>query len=145
MTLANDIIQEVSRAGGAASLVPQAEADRLVASVRSKFAEPGTQNILWHCLVDSESMHDPDGWKCIEPMIGGGEFFMLIKDYDRHRMVKISRGDILTVVLGETVGFEFYVFDSELNYLICFNDHDMLIGAGQAAEWVRSLRESLGR
>ena len=45
------------------------------------------------------------------------------------------------VPLKKMYGFEFYVFDSSISYLICFNHHDQLIGVGSAKEWVNSLQQ----
>jgi hypothetical protein len=74
---------------------------------------------------------------------------MLIQDYvknnnvilfvnpDREKdMWIIPSGSALTLILGETIGFPFYVTSQETDYLLCFYDHDCLIATGKSIEWL---------
>jgi hypothetical protein len=51
-------------------------------------------------------------------------------------MFQVPSGTALHDLLYNTFGFVFYVTDSEATYLICFNDHDFLIGCGSARRWI---------
>lgn len=42
-------------------------------------------------------------------------------------------------LLAECPPLEFYVCDEQANYVLCANDHDVVIGWGEATAWVRSL------
>ena len=65
---------------------------------------------------------------------------LLFNPYDAKEVFRFASGVDLSMVLGDTFGFEFYVTDETVSYCVCFNHHDMLLGAGAVESWVESLR-----
>jgi hypothetical protein len=61
---------------------------------------------------------------------------------EEQEMFAVPSGRALNQLLANSPGFEFYVTDREVSYLICFNHHDVLICWGNAKDW---LEDRLGR
>jgi hypothetical protein len=53
-------------------------------------------------------------------------------------MFQVPSGSSLDQLLSNTFGFEFYVTDLNADYLICFNHHDVLVGCGNAQQWLHA-------
>jgi hypothetical protein len=70
----------------------------------------------------------------------GYEAYLLTSQECDRSVVFLKNGLNLSAILGECTGFIFYLTDLNFTYLICFNDHDILIGAGAAIDWVKSKR-----
>ena len=123
--------------------MPRECVSALLDRVIEAFAGPSlAHRALWERLEDTSAIHDADGWRRISEMLPDAPVTMLIDDADGVSGVEISRGKLVAEVLSRTVGFVFYVVSPRLEYLICFNDHDLLIGAGAAKAWIESLKDT---
>jgi hypothetical protein len=132
--IADDIVREALAAGGTAKILAADDAASLIAGLWRKHTTlPRPGRVLWEHLREAHSIHDPEAWRKVESICGNGDVYLLVEDFGCTNIVWLSSTRLLTPVLAETVNFVFYVFDKEQSYLICFNDHDMLIGAGTAA------------
>ncbi len=54
-------------------------------------------------------------------------------------MFELAHGRDAVAILEECTGFEFYLTNVEAKFLVCFNHHDFLIAAGDAAPWLIAL------
>ena len=50
--------------------------------------------------------------------------------------LRFQSGTDLVAVLEESHRSEFYVTNDNVSWLIAYNDHDYLIGVGEAADWI---------
>ena len=55
---------------------------------------------------------------------------------------KFANGAELLLFLEASPPFEFFVCDALATYLLCYNDHDFVIGWGRSVEWVRQLKSN---
>ena len=51
----------------------------------------------------------------------------------------IPNGTELYKILEDSFGFEFYITNQNHSYILCFNHHDILYGAGEAKKWVSEI------
>ena len=69
-----------------------------------------------------------------------GPAALFVRDAQGLCAFRFDNGPDLIAAIGSCSGFVFYVLDDANRFLLSFNDHDVLIGCGVAAEWVRELR-----
>lgn len=78
-----------------------------------------------------------DGWSLITNYFKQDKCVLILP---QHRVfLYFQSGEDLFKLLSEAPGFEFYVCNQNSTSLLCFNDHDYVIGWGDAASWVHSL------
>lgn len=61
------------------------------------------------------------------------------KEDDKNAII-INNGTDLGIILAETSGFEFYITNKNVDYIICFNHHDCLSGCGTAKNWIADIK-----
>ena len=111
------------------------------AEIEKKYVSDNCYSFLWEGLSDYSFVNDSSGWSCLGQFIGDKPCILFFYDLEKWKAAVINSGHELVTLISEMYGFEFYVFDSSISYLICFNHHDQLIGVGSAKEWVNNLRE----
>ena len=121
-------------------LSPEITADYF-AKIEKKYLSENYHSFLWDGLSDHSVVTDSSGWRYLDRFIGDKQCILLFYDLEKWKAAEINSGHELVTLIGEMYGFEFYVFDSSISYLICFNHHDQLIGVGSAKEWVNSLQQ----
>lgn len=141
--------EEIERAAGQAGVrlteVSHAHAGRIRRELLSKYGkdyrfEFGCDNITAHAAIQH-----PEAWTWIGEFLGRRNALFF---YDSslatgrrpdNSMFLVPHGEDLVRLLEDCYGFVFYVTDEDTSYVLCFNEHDYLIGAGSAREWVSSL------
>lgn len=98
-------------------------------------------NFLWENIANPVYLNDPLGWSYIGNFIDDVPCLIIFNDFDSWVAIEISNGVDLTQLLSESYGFEFYVINQELTYVICFNHHDQLICAGEAEKWLNDYKD----
>lgn len=91
----------------------------------------------WDSMDAPDGVQRADGWKLIPAYIGNRG--CLVFSSGAKAVWKFRNGEDLLQFLKESPSFEYYVCDVSLNFLICNNDHDYIIGWGWAESWVGSL------
>ncbi|MGE0791849.1 MAG: hypothetical protein AB7S26_39610, partial [Sandaracinaceae bacterium] len=81
---------------------------------------------------------DASAWRRLEEFVVDS-FVLLVADSQGTCGFAFEAGAPLVAIIADCSGFEFYVTDHENSYVIAYNDHDYLIGAGRARSWVESL------
>jgi hypothetical protein len=109
---------------------------RVVMSYCSRF----DKRFLWEHFIGAEGLHDSQGWIRLRTLNAGVTVIMFFNPEDDPAGFEFESLPDVSAVLGECFGFEFYITDRENTFVICFNHHDMLIGAGKAAEWIRQMK-----
>ncbi|ESQ73450.1 hypothetical protein [Asticcacaulis sp. AC402] len=95
----------------------------------------------WETPGEKRGVRRGDGWSLIDEFVGDQS--CLLHGGGTRIVRAFESGKDLGLVLANTPGFETYVFDAEVAYLICHNHHDALIGWGAASVWVQNLPENL--
>lgn len=136
-----DISQEVISACNTilctCHLLDNEQANLLRAAIEKKYARTLNKSLpLWERLASGNSLHDAFGWQHIYRYVSG-PLILFFDDSRDDCMVFVDNGSKISNIIAECTGFTFYVTNKTLDYLICFNDHDVLIGTGAAADWVR--------
>lgn len=116
------------------------ETANIINLIKSRFINKQKKDaiFLWERLTDAFILNDPMAWSYIENFVGNTSCLIIFNDHDSWTIAEINNGSDLTELLGETSGFEFYVVDKELTYVICFNHEDQLLCAGKAKEWINN-------
>lgn len=96
---------------------------------------------LWENLIKASYINDPYGWNKISSFVGKESCYLLIFDGEKEKVFKIHSGLDLNLLLSNTFGFEFFVTNDKVTYLICFTHHDQLIGCGSAMIWIDELKK----
>lgn len=94
---------------------------------------------LWECIGFTFSAQGADLWRQIGSFVDKRRCYLFLEPKDGIRVVELDSGQALTDILASTFGFEFYISDAEGTYLICFNHHDIIMGAGVAGDWISKL------
>jgi hypothetical protein len=98
---------------------------------------------LWENFVDFIGANCPDSWRWTNEFIGNNKVIMMFNSGDERSMFEFQNGYDMVAVLEESFCFEFYLFTRELDYLLCFNHHDILLALGTAADWLEQRRNDL--
>ena len=95
---------------------------------------------LWEAASGCASVRNADAWRWIHEFVGSRSCVLFLDLADGAEMFHVPSGSSLDGLLANTYGFVFYVTDAEADFLICFNDHDFLMGWGGAREWLEGRR-----
>ncbi|ONI37642.1 hypothetical protein AN639_09475 [Candidatus Epulonipiscium fishelsonii] len=90
----------------------------------------------WQNIKNYFAIQNGIAWKWISEFIGDKENIIFFNESDEKIAFLFYSSYDLINILSETSGFEFYVTDRSLSYLICCNHHDYLIVAGKAKKWL---------
>ena len=137
MWIRDEIAAAVTRVGADANELSPDEVKAAEAQLERLFARPGT-GPLWERLHESQGLHDANAWRRLADFVRTPSI-LLVHDSQGSCGYRFETPAGLPRVLADCSGFEFYVTDGEGEYLLAFNHHDVLIGSGQAAQWVKSL------
>ncbi len=116
------------------------ERKRVLEQIRLKYLKEKKEGSwMWENLNDPTVIHDKDAWRYLKHFIGNDDCIILFDQKDDETMFSFSNGKDLDYILSQTFGFEFYITNKDLEYLFCFNHHDILYGCGTAKNWMRLL------
>lgn len=99
--------------------------DELVARLELIFAVRSAP-ALWERLSDVGSF-DPDGWREISSMVGHGQRILLGEQTPGGFVGFEVDGADISRLMSETAPFVSYVTDESASFVVCHNDHDVLI------------------
>lgn len=109
---------------------------RIIATIRKRFTNSETRSdYLWEDFVDDISKRCDDGWRiaCEYPEQRPIIFF---RDGEAYAGYSASSTDSLSRILAESPGFEFFLTNDGVDFVLCFNHHDCLIGVGKCKDWL---------
>jgi len=108
-------------------------------SIENKFAFPASKPLWERFKSHTSSICDSNGWKYIADFPIKEKIILFFDDDDEKAMYLINNPHQFVAIIGECPAIEFYLTNERFNFLICFNDHDYLIGAGEAESWIKEL------
>ncbi len=134
----SQVIQSLEKQGIDYQIVDSTRSELFRSEVVRKY---GTSNErpLWEGMY-AAAIQDPNGWEKIDDFLSRAGFIMFFDKQDDSRVIEIDEGCSVTLLLADCFGFVFYITNTTLDYLLCYNDHDFLIGAGTADMWIRTLK-----
>lgn len=105
-------------------------------ALAARFAAAEPKGPLWERLKEGASLRSTQGWAMPGTFVGDAPCLLCFEPRLDNNVLEFARGTDLEAVLAECSGFVFYVCDADMNYLLCFNDHDYLIALGTAKPWL---------
>ena len=142
--MSNWITKEIERAvredGVEVTPIGNDESEALRSRIIERYCPGKPYWPLWEHCEFAERVQDRGSWRWIPEFIGSHECIILFNPSDDTGAFSCRDGDRLRTLLGQTHGFEFYLTDRSASYLICFNHHDFLLAAGDAAPWLAKRR-----
>jgi len=90
---------------------------------------------LWEQLEAGSSRWDPHVWTSIASLVPKRPELILIAQVRTTTLtgLQLHDGDRLQDVLDDSYRFVFYVTDADVSFVVCANDHDMVISCGADA------------
>lgn len=111
-------------------------------NVESKFLGGNFSYPLWESIVNKVSVTGTNAWAYLPEFVKDNVVLFLEPEDGQFAMVFKQAGH-LQLLLENSFHFVFYLTDLSFTYLLCYNDHDYLIGSGDAKEWVVTLADKV--
>lgn len=135
---ADEFIEVCQDLGYEYKLYKEAEGNNLYQIIEKMYAQKQGVTPLWQRLYKFSSIYNPEAWRWIEQFVGNRPIVIFFDITECKQILQLVNGINITSVLANSSGFTFYVTDITYSYLICFNDHNFLIGCGTAKLWIDS-------
>jgi hypothetical protein len=129
----------VAQSGAAAEPIAEDEAGRVRAAVEERYARHDAGAFLWERLGSTTSRQRSDGWRDACEFVGDDGAILFFDVVRRAGAWRVRSGADLCAILDAAPSMELYLTDDDASYLLAYNDHEFLIGAGAAAYWVGML------
>jgi hypothetical protein len=142
MTSTRDEINAAIRSLGLSPTIfralSDAEAQAIFQSALTHFVGGDDRRWWWEAFTDSSiSRQVDDGWRFLTTLVPEPEksvWFIAEDDQSAFYPVYDATPIAASQVIGECVGFEYYLVAKDMSWLLCENHHDMLIGVGEPIE-----------
>jgi hypothetical protein len=124
-----------------ANRIPSSRVETLLAVIENQFT--GTddrEHPLWERFSNDVSRRRMDGWSLI-CNYASHKPILLYCEHNQFAAYQFMSGEDLRTVLNDCPGFEFYVTNEDLDYVLCHNHHDYIIGVGACQPWLSTLSE----
>jgi hypothetical protein len=95
--------------------------------ISSRLHIPRTGATYWERMNAGEAEFNPEGWKKISTLLVENPIYLFFDPRDERSVFEFYSTEQIVQVLSHSSGFVFYIFGSETENLVCFNDHNMLI------------------
>ena len=140
--IATELRRTLARVGIHAEEISPARLRFLRDGIQARFVEPGGAGPLWERLREDVSIRNPNAWQWISSLPFDGPLVLFFEEDDESAGFAFGSGTDVVSTLAESTGFEFYVTNDSVSFLLAFNHHDYLSATGDAVEWLLQ-RESL--
>ena len=107
--------------------------------LNDRFIAPSEEGPLWERIQEDVSVRNPDAWQWISSVPLSGRAVLFFEEQEESAGFVFNSGADVVSALAESTGFEFYLTDDAMSFLLAFNHHDYLSAAGDAAGWLRAL------
>jgi|SRR5882724_6887809 len=136
--IADELTTSIQKTGARATVSSKWNSQNVLKQLSTRFGIPGGRGELWEHLVDSVGHQDPNAWRWIAEFVRGQPCMLAMPPRLELAVFDFDDGAELVAVLELCSGFEFYVTDKALSFVLCSNHHEYLIGAGAAVDWLRA-------
>jgi hypothetical protein len=134
--LADELIDASLKLGHNATILNAKDSQNIISIIKNKFCVETKNSPIWESIVDTKEIHDANAWKWISEFLDDNPILIFFEQSDDRLIVRLENGFYISKILGECFGFVFYITDLNHNYLMCFNDRNILIGTGIATDWI---------
>ena len=114
-----------------------AERDNVVHNLNSGFTVNVKAPRPWEATNAPGGVQTASGCELISTYVADSQ--CLVFSSGATSVWRFADGADLLRFLKASPPFEFYVCDDLATYMLCYNDHDFIIGWGKATEWVEQL------
>lgn len=134
--LISEVLAAADQVGCNTVALTQTESKKVIDDIRQKYSNGLKSDYFWETLKNRTSLQNREAWSWIKDFVKDNQTIMFFINSESHAGVLFENGDCVVKTLWECTGFEFYLTNLQTDYLLCFNHHDFLIGAGTAQNWV---------
>jgi hypothetical protein len=124
------------------TVLDAAQRQAIIARLRERLGVDVAARAPWDSPSAPQGRQRHDGWRLVPTQVGAAPCVVLLAGAET--MWSLASGSDLLRILTEAPALEFYVCDQDATYLLCSNDHDVVIGWGTASAWVDSLGQNDG-
>jgi hypothetical protein len=137
--IADEIRGAVARGGIQAEELSPARIRSIRDGVQHRFIDSSRNGPLWERIREDVSIRNPDAWQWISSVPIVGRAILFFEEQEEPIGFAFKSGADVVSALAESTGFEFYLTDDAMSFLLAFNHHDYLSATGDAAGWLRNL------
>jgi hypothetical protein len=136
MYLQNEILRAIKEKGLVVNSFSEAFIHEFYSKIYTKYSAGKDYYPTWNYLTDHSSVYKEHGWEDVQHFVGANSCLLFLESVEGEFLIELKNGADLNTLIENTSGFVFYVSDQQQDYLICYNDHDYLIGCGTAKKWI---------
>jgi hypothetical protein len=100
---------------------------------------------LWEFMSSDFYVRDSSAWEWLDEFLKGNEFCFFFDKREEPVIYLFEKNQSLVTFLENFPGYDFYVTNENLDFLISFNDSDYLSASGTAEPWLRQKATELSR
>lgn len=94
---------------------------------------------MWENFKDSFSVYNVYGWRLINKILNEEPVILFFNKDDFSSGFLFNSIKDIMMILSESIGFEFYLTNEYLDFILCFNHHDYLIATGSIISNLKKL------
>jgi hypothetical protein len=137
--IVTELRSTIARLGLHAEELSPARFRSIFEGIRNRFLVHEGGGRLWERIRQEVSVQNPDAWRWISSVPLSGRAILFLEEHEEVVGFAFDSADDVVKTLAESTGFEFYVTNESMSFLLAFNHHDYLSAAGDAVEWLRAL------
>jgi hypothetical protein len=118
--------------------LPPYESSLVRQEIIDTFAAGRVGLFIWEHFGESYSVRDPAAPLWVGEFIGQNQAVLCFSEAEDTYAFGFGDGQAVVEVLEQYRGFEFYLTNSDFEYVLCFNLHGYLIAAGTAIAWLKA-------
>lgn len=139
--IADELRNAMARVGIHAEELSPARLRPIRDSIHDRFIDPSGEGPLWERVREDVSVRNPDAWRWISSVPLAGHAILFFEEHEEPVGFAFNSGADVVSALADSTGFEFYLTNDAMSFLLAFNHHDYLSATGDAAAWLRDLMQ----
>lgn len=136
-TIKNEIIRASKKLNIKVLEISSSNTKMIIDKIVEKYAQGKRTSVLWENFAEQIGINEKDAWMWIKDFIKNSSSVMFFNPEEESAAFEFRCGEDVDAVLNETFGFEFYITNKTVDYVLCFNHHDVLIVCGDAIPWLK--------
>jgi hypothetical protein len=137
--IAAELRSAIARVGIQAEELSPARLRSIRDGIQDRFIDPDGEGPFWERIREDVSVRNPDAWQWISSVPLTGRAVLFFEEHEESTGFTFNSGADVVSALAESTGFEFYLTNDAMTFLLAFNHHDYLSVTGDAAQWLRNL------
>jgi hypothetical protein len=123
------------------------DVEHIRSEINSKFTDPGAKSSIWiwERLKSHFGIHGSQYLDLLPSLPLPKQVIVLFNRYEDKSAVLLEDSSKLLPIINDTYGFEFYVTDKPVSFLLCYNHHEILSACGDAEQWLKEVARGQGR